>query len=85
MILDYKKFDLFGIQFLQKVSLKPPFDFEFPVENRACFLYMLGEKSSTGRRLIMRSELLPGILYYSIAEIPVKKFAGRFQMSMESS
>lgn len=42
MILDYKKFDLFGIQFLQKVSLKPPFDFEFPVENRACFLYMLG-------------------------------------------
>ena len=41
MILDHKKFDLFGKQFLQKVTLKAPFEFEFPVENRACFLFLL--------------------------------------------
>jgi len=41
MITDYKKFDLFGKTFIQKVDLKPPFEFAFPVAERACFLYML--------------------------------------------
>lgn len=40
MIIDYKKIDLFGKQFIQKVVLKPPFDFTFPVAEQACFLYM---------------------------------------------
>ncbi|QES88791.1 helix-turn-helix domain-containing protein [Rhizosphaericola mali] len=37
----YKKIDLFGRSFIQKIALKPPFDFDFPVEDRACFLYVL--------------------------------------------
>jgi len=41
MITDYKKIDLFGKQFIQKVVLKPPFEFTFPVAEQACFLYML--------------------------------------------
>jgi AraC-like DNA-binding protein len=41
MIVDYKKFDLFGKQFLQKLVLQPPFEFTFPVAEQACFLYML--------------------------------------------
>jgi AraC-like DNA-binding protein len=41
MIIDYKKFDLFGKSFIQKVVLKPPFEFAFPVAEQACFLYML--------------------------------------------
>jgi AraC family transcriptional regulator, exoenzyme S synthesis regulatory protein ExsA len=41
MIVDYKKFDLFGKTFIQKVDLKPPFEFVFPVAEQACFLYML--------------------------------------------
>lgn len=41
MVVDYKKFDLFGKSFLQKLVLKPPFDFAFPVAEQACFLYML--------------------------------------------
>ncbi|MGK9127220.1 AraC family transcriptional regulator [Olivibacter sp. SA151] len=41
MVTDYKKFDLFGKTFIQKVDLKPPFEFAFPVAEQACFLYML--------------------------------------------
>jgi AraC-like DNA-binding protein len=41
MITDYKKFDLFGKTLIQKVDLKPPFEFAFPVAEQACFLYML--------------------------------------------
>ncbi len=38
---NYKKIDLFGKSFLQKLVVKPPFAFDFPVEERACFLYVL--------------------------------------------
>jgi AraC-like DNA-binding protein len=41
MTIDYKKFDLFGKTCIQKVDLKPPFEFVFPVAEQACFLYML--------------------------------------------
>ncbi|MFT3935307.1 MAG: AraC family transcriptional regulator [Chitinophagaceae bacterium] len=41
MVLDYKKFDLFGKSFIQKLVLDPPFDFTFPVAEQACFWYML--------------------------------------------
>ena len=40
MINDYKKFDLFGKSFIQKVVLKPPFQFAFPVNEQACFLFV---------------------------------------------
>jgi len=40
MIKDYKKFDLFGKSFIQKVILKPPFQFDFPVNEQACFLFV---------------------------------------------
>jgi AraC family transcriptional regulator, exoenzyme S synthesis regulatory protein ExsA len=42
MVIDYKKIDLFGRSFIQKLVLKPPFEFAFPVAEQACFLYMLG-------------------------------------------
>ncbi|MEX6688479.1 AraC family transcriptional regulator [Danxiaibacter flavus] len=42
MVIDYKKFDLFGKQFLQKIVLTPPFEYTFPEAEQACFLYMLG-------------------------------------------
>jgi AraC-like DNA-binding protein len=41
MVTDYKKIDLFGKTFLQKIDLKPPFHFSFPVAEQACFLYMM--------------------------------------------
>lgn len=41
MVTDYKKFDLFGKTLIQKVDLKSPFEFAFPVAEQACFLYML--------------------------------------------
>jgi AraC family transcriptional regulator, exoenzyme S synthesis regulatory protein ExsA len=41
MVIDYKKFELFGKSFIQKLVLKPPFEFAFPVAEQACFLYML--------------------------------------------
>lgn len=41
MVLDYKKIELFGKTFIQKVDLKPPFEYVFPVAEQACFLYML--------------------------------------------
>lgn len=40
MVVDYKKIDLYGKSFIQKVVLKPPFDYTFPVSEQACFLYM---------------------------------------------
>lgn len=44
MVIDYKKFDLFGKSFLQKMVIEPPFEYDFPVEERACFLYVLNGK-----------------------------------------
>src|ERR1700712_4974143 len=41
MVNDYKKIDLFGRSFIQKVILKPPFTFDFPVTDQACFIYIL--------------------------------------------
>lgn len=41
MITEHKKYDLFGKTVLQKVVLKPPFRFTFPIADNACFLYML--------------------------------------------
>jgi AraC-like DNA-binding protein len=41
MIIDYKKIDLYEKSFIQKIVLKPPFKFEFPVSEQACFLYMM--------------------------------------------
>ncbi|MEY8758940.1 helix-turn-helix domain-containing protein [Chryseobacterium tongliaoense] len=41
MVNDYKKYDLFGKTFMQKIALAPPFRFDFPVTEQACFLYVL--------------------------------------------
>jgi AraC-like DNA-binding protein len=41
MILDHKTYDLFGKTLIQKMVLKPPFQFTFPVTDNACFLYLL--------------------------------------------
>lgn len=41
MVTDYKKFDLFGKSFLQKMVVEPPYRYDFPVEERACFLYVV--------------------------------------------
>ncbi len=41
MLIDHKKYDLFGKTVLQKVVIKPPFTFTFPMTDNACFLYML--------------------------------------------
>ncbi len=40
MINDYKKIELFGKQFLQRLVITPPFHYEFPVEDRACMLFI---------------------------------------------
>jgi len=40
MIIDYRKIDLLGKSFIQKIVLQPPFEFTFPVSEQACFLYM---------------------------------------------
>lgn len=40
MVNDYQKIDLFGKQFLQKLVMTPPFQYEFPVEERACLLFV---------------------------------------------
>lgn len=40
MVTDYKKIDLYGKAFIQKLVIKPPFEFAFPVSEQACFLYM---------------------------------------------
>jgi len=41
MVIDYKKIDLYGKPLIQKVVLKPPFEFDFPVSDYACFLFSL--------------------------------------------
>lgn len=41
MINDYKKHDLYGKTLIQKIELIPPFKFDFPVTEQACFLYVL--------------------------------------------
>ena len=41
MINDYRKIDLFGKSLIQKITLEPPFTFDFPVGEQACFLYIL--------------------------------------------
>ena len=41
MVIDYKKIDLYGKSFIQKLVLNAPFEFAFPVSEQACFLYML--------------------------------------------
>lgn len=41
MVNDYRKIDLFGKSLIQKIVLKPPFKFDFPVADQACFLYIL--------------------------------------------
>lgn len=41
MVNDYKKYDLFGKTLMQKIALTAPFNFDFPVTERACFLYVL--------------------------------------------
>lgn len=40
MIDDYKKHDLYGKTLIQKIKLTPPFKFDFPVTEQACFLYV---------------------------------------------
>ncbi|UUF14664.1 MULTISPECIES: AraC family transcriptional regulator [Flavobacterium] len=40
MINDYKKHDLYGKTLIQKIELTPPFNFDFPVTEQACFLYV---------------------------------------------
>lgn len=41
MLIDHKKYELFGKPLLQKLVLRPPFKFSFPVSDNACFMYML--------------------------------------------
>lgn len=41
MIIDHKKYDLFGKSLMQKIVLKPPFKFTIPIADNACFFYML--------------------------------------------
>ncbi|MGN8057647.1 helix-turn-helix transcriptional regulator [Pedobacter sp. 22163] len=40
MVTNYKKIDLLGKTFIQKVVFEPHFEFVFPVSEQACFLYM---------------------------------------------
>ena len=41
MVIDYKKIDLYGKTLIQKVALKPPFEFAFSVSDYACFIFSL--------------------------------------------
>ncbi|SDE35148.1 helix-turn-helix domain-containing protein [Pedobacter soli] len=41
MIIDHKKYDLFGKSMVQNITIKAPFTFDFPITDNACFLYML--------------------------------------------
>jgi len=40
MIEDYKKIDLFGKSLMQRMLLTPPFKYDFPVAEQACFLFV---------------------------------------------
>lgn len=41
MIIDHKKYDLFGKSMVQNIRIKAPFTFDFPITDNACFLYVL--------------------------------------------
>ena len=41
MIIDHKKYDLFGKAMIQNIRIKAPFTFDFPIADNACFLYIL--------------------------------------------
>lgn len=41
MIIDHKKYDLFGKTVIQKLVLQSPFEFTVPIADNACFMYML--------------------------------------------
>ncbi len=41
MLNDYQKHELFGKTLIQKIDLKGPFRYDFPVAEQACFLYVL--------------------------------------------
>ncbi len=41
MLNDYKKYELFGKPFIQKIDLTGPFIYDFPVSEQACFLYVI--------------------------------------------
>lgn len=41
MIIDHKKYELFGKSMVQNIKIRAPFTFGFPVSDNACFLYML--------------------------------------------
>lgn len=41
MVIDHQKIDLYGKPLLQKVVVRPPFEFSFPVSDNACFLFSL--------------------------------------------
>lgn len=41
MVSDYKKYELFGKTLMQRIDLKIPFRYDFPVAEQACFLYVL--------------------------------------------
>ncbi|XZF12429.1 helix-turn-helix domain-containing protein [Chitinophagaceae bacterium MMS25-I14] len=41
MVIDHKKYELYGKTLVQKVVVQPPFQFTFPITDNACFLYML--------------------------------------------
>lgn len=40
MVNDHQKIELFGKQFLQRLVMTPPFQYQFPVEPRACMLFV---------------------------------------------
>ena len=41
MVIEYKTIDLYGKPLIQKMVLKPPFEFDFPISDYACFLFSL--------------------------------------------
>lgn len=41
MLKDYRKYELYGKTLMQKIDLKAPFRYDFPVAEQACFLYVL--------------------------------------------
>lgn len=41
MLNDYKKYELFGKTLIQKIDMKGPFRYDFPVSEQACFLYVI--------------------------------------------
>lgn len=63
MIVDHKKYELFVKAVLQKVVLKPPFKFTFPITDNACFLYML-----EGETQLLKLHHIPGHLLNQITK-----------------